>query len=69
MGLFSSRHRIKCPECREVTLFNREEQEKGELKLLGKDIEGYIHIEHKCGAHLRWDTLKNRVEKIDDQSI
>lgn len=54
MGFFSSlfKREIICPLCK-VKIDIKKAKEEGIVELLGKDLEGYIHLKHKgaCGAH------------------
>lgn len=63
-GLFQKH--ITCPLCKKKINI-KEAKESGELKLLGKDIKGYIHFKHVgfCGAHIVWDTLTGKTFEED----
>ncbi|GEM_PF-3290155 len=65
MGFFRSffGHKIICPHCSEE-IEVKSAKEMGQIELLGKDMEGYIHLLHKgqCGAHIIWNTLSGKAE-------
>lgn len=62
------RTKITCPLCKKG-IDIKEAKEKKEIEIIGKDIEGYIHIKHKgfCGAHIVWDTLSGKTFEKDIQ--
>ena len=66
MRIFASRKKITCPLCK-IKLNVREGKRDGSLEVLGKDVEGNIHMKHvgACGAHIIWDTLRNKVWEKD----
>ena len=60
---------ITCPLCEKKFDDLKAAKESGELEVLGKDEQGYIHLKHVgfCGAHIVWDSLTGKTYHSSQQ--